>query len=213
MSKNQVILQNISKTYKNQNVLQNINLTLSKGKIYGIQGKNGSGKTILFKIICGFIRPDSGTITIFDKELGKDMSFPEKIGILIEHPGFLANYSGFKNLKSLSYLIPGVTDEDIRKMMKLVELDPDLKTKYKNYSLGMKQRLGIAQALLNNPDFLLLDEPTNALDENGVHLLRQLLFTEKEKNKLILMTNHDREELNFLCDEIYSLKHGLLTKV
>ncbi|MFC4619990.1 ATP-binding cassette domain-containing protein [Camelliibacillus cellulosilyticus] len=198
----------LSKTMKKRIILQDINLSLKKGLIYGFRGKNGSGKTMLFRALSGLILPTEGTVTVDGKKLGKDLSFPPSVGVLIEYPGFLGSYTGFKNLKMLAGLTNIIDDERIREAIRSVGLDPDDKRKYRKYSLGMKQRLGIAQAIMEEPDLIILDEPTNALDSDGVKEIKALLLELKAKNKCILIASHDKEELDFLSDEIFMMENG-----
>jgi len=198
----------LSKVIKSQIILKDINLSLNKGYIYGFRGKNGSGKTMLFRALCGLIRPTEGKVVIDGAELGKEMSFPPSVGVLIEHPGFLNGYTGFGNLKLLAKLNDVIDDDRIREAIRLVGLDPNDKRKYRKYSLGMKQRLGIAQAIMEEPDLIILDEPTNALDSDGVEELKNLLLTLKAKNKCILIASHDKEELDYLSDELFVMENG-----
>lgn len=201
-------IKNFSKRIKKNIVLENINMKLYRGKIYGIRGVNGSGKTMLLRAISGLISPNQGEIIIDKKVLHKEISFPQSIGILIEGLGFLPNYSGRKNLEIISSIKDIINDEDIRNSMSLVGLDYADKRKYKEYSLGMKQKLGIAQALMENPDLILLDEPTNALDESSIKNIVEIIKKEKEKNKVILITSHDKLFLENIADEIFNLENG-----
>lgn len=201
-------VEGLSKNIKQQPILKNINLSLKKGYIYGFRGKNGSGKTMLFRALCGLILPTEGTIKIDGDVLGKELSFPKSVGILIEYPGFLNNYTGFRNLKMLADLTGVAGEERIRESLRIVGLDPDDKRKYRKYSLGMKQRLGLAQAIMEEPDLIILDEPTNALDAEGIEELKSLLIELKKKGKCILIASHDKEELNYLSDEIFMLEKG-----
>lgn len=199
---------NVSKEINKQPVLKNINLSLNKGKIYGFRGKNGSGKTMLFRALCGLIIPTEGTVDVGGVTLGKEASFPPSVGVLIEYPGFLNNYTGFKNLKMLAELNDLIDDERIRESIRLVGLDPEDKRKYRKYSLGMKQRLGLAQAIMEKPELIILDEPTNALDSDGVEELKKLLLDLKNEQKCILIASHDKEELDYLSDEIFLMENG-----
>lgn len=201
-------IKNFSKQIKKNIVLENINMKLYRGKIYGIRGANGSGKTMLLRAISGLISPNQGEVIINKKVLHKEISFPQSIGILIEEPGFLPNYSGRKNLEILSSIKDIINDEDIKNSMSLVGLDYDDKRKYKEYSLGMKQKLGIAQALMETPDLILLDEPTNALDEKSIENILKIIKKEKESNKVILITSHDKLFLENIADEIFNLENG-----
>lgn len=205
-------LTNVSKTMKGANVLDNINLELINGKIYGLKGKNGSGKTMLMRAICGLIRTE-GTIEIDGKILGKDMSFPESIGALIENPAFIGNYTGFKNLKVLASIQNRINDEDIRKALRLVQLDPNDKRTYRKYSLGMKQKLGIAAAFMENPDIIILDEPINALDEAAAKQIHEILDEQKKRGALIIIACHDKEELEMLSDEIIEIYEGKIVGI
>lgn len=206
--KGYIKIKNLSKKIKKNVVLDHINLKLDKGKIYGFRGINGSGKTMLFRAICGLITPTEGEIIIDNKKLHKDISFPESIGILIENPGFLPNYSGKQNLKLLADIKDIITSEDIDKIITLVGLDPKDSRKYKQYSLGMKQKLGIAQALMEDPDLILLDEPTNALDEDSVRNILDIIEKEKRKGKTILIASHDKSSLEKISDYIFKIENG-----
>lgn len=189
-------------------VLENINLEFKGGKIYGLRGKNGSGKTMLMRVISGLILPTSGNVEINGRILGKDMSFPESIGILLENPAFIDSFSGYRNLKALADINRLISEEDIKETIQRVGLNPEDKKKYKKYSLGMKQRLGIAAAVMEEPEIILLDEPINALDESGVKEIRDLLFELKSEERIIIVACHDREELEYLADEIIEISDG-----
>jgi ABC-2 type transport system ATP-binding protein len=198
----------VSKEIKNQPILKDINLRLHKGAIYGFRGKNGSGKTMLFRALCGLILPTEGEVMVDGLKLGKDVSFPPSVGVLIEYPGFLAGYTGFKNLKMLASLTNTITDDRIKEAIRQVGLDPEDKRKYRKYSLGMKQRLGLAQAIMEKPDLIILDEPTNALDTDGIEEFKKLLLELKKENKCILIASHDKEDLEYLSDEIFLMENG-----
>ena len=198
----------VNKTIKKAPILRDINLEFTGGKVYGLRGKNGSGKTMLMRAICGLITPDSGIIDIDGKILGKDISFPESIGVLIENPSFIGNYTGFKNLKVLASIQNRVDDEHIKKVIRQVGLDPDDKRTYRKYSLGMKQKLGIAAAYMENPDIIILDEPINALDEAGAKQVHEILEEQKKRGALIIIACHDKEELEMLSDEIIEIYEG-----
>lgn len=189
-------------------VLENINLEFKGGRIYGLRGKNGSGKTMLMRVISGLILPTSGNVEINGRILGKDMSFPESIGILLENPAFIDSFSGYRNLKALADINRLISEEDIKETIQRVGLNPEDKKKYKKYSLGMKQRLGIAAAVMEEPEIILLDEPINALDESGVKEIRDLLFELKSEERIIIVACHDREELEYLADEIIEISDG-----
>ena len=204
----EIKIEDLSKSIKGALILDKVSITLTSGKIYGLRGKNGSGKTMLMRAMAGLLIPDSGTVTINGKVLHKDISFPESIGILIENPAFLPQYTGFKNLKLLAGLTGGISDEDIRMALEHVGLDSDDKRTYRKYSLGMKQKLGIANAIMGEPDIIILDEPINALDEESVKEIKKVLLEIRDKDKLIIIACHDREELEYLSDIIYEIKDG-----
>ena len=203
---------NLTKKIKSAVVLNDVSMRLEQGKIYGIQGKNGSGKTMLMRAICGLISSTEGKIDINGDILGKDISFPKSIGVLIESPSFIGGYNGFRNLKVIAEIKGIIDDNKIKEVISLVGLDPNDKKKYKKYSLGMKQRLGIACAIMENPDIVLLDEPINALDENGVKLIREILSDLKEKGIIVLVACHDKEELELLSDEIFTMEGGKIVQ-
>ena len=207
----EIKIEGLHKSIKGAVILNDINLHLTSGKIYGIRGKNGSGKTMLMRAISGLLIPDSGSVCINGKVLHEDIEFPESIGVLIENPSFLSQYTGYKNLKLLAGLSVGITDEDIRIALERVGLDPDDKRVYRKYSLGMKEKLGIANAIMGEPDIVILDEPINALDEESVHKIKEVLIELRDKEKLIILACHDREELEFLSDDIYEIKDGAVT--
>lgn len=204
-------VENISKTIRGIKVLDNITLEFNSGEITGLKGINGSGKTMLMRTICGLIRPTTGKVIINGKELKKDMDFPESIGILIDSPTFLENYSAFDNLKYLASIKGKVTDEEIYALLDEVNLTEAMHKKFKFYSLGMKQRLGIAGAVLEHPDVILIDEPTNALDAKGVETVKRILKREKERGALIILTCHDYTILKELSDKIYFIEEGRIT--
>lgn len=201
-------IKNLTKKIKNNIVLDNINIKLYKGKVYGFRGINGSGKTMLFRAICGLIKPTSGEIIINGKVLHKDISFPESVGVLIENPGFLPNYSGVENLKILSEIKGIIGDKEIEEVLDLVGLDYNDNRKYKQYSLGMKQKLGIAQALMESPELILLDEPTNALDEKSIENILNIIDAERLKGKVILIASHDKENLDKISDYVFKINNG-----
>ena len=200
-----ITVNNVSLKIKKDTILKDINAQFGDGKIHGIIGRNGSGKTMLMKCICGFIRPTEGEITVAGKKIGVDCDFPESVGIIIETPEFIPYYSGFKNLKLLADIQHKIADEDICKSMKLVGLDPKLKRSVKKYSLGMRQRLGLAQAVMENPDLLILDEPMNGLDKDGVGDMRKYLLALKEQGKTILIASHSAEDIEALCDTVVEM--------
>ncbi|MDY4910150.1 MAG: ATP-binding cassette domain-containing protein [Candidatus Fimenecus sp.] len=208
----EIAIQNLSKTIKSNAVIQDISMNLKSGVIYGFKGINGSGKTMLMRLICGLIRPTEGEIRINGKTLGKDLSFPESIGVFLENPAFLDSYSGFQNLKILASIKSVATDEDIRATLSRVGLSPNDKKKYRKYSLGMKQRLGIAAAIMEKPDIVILDEPTNSLDADGVMLVKQIVQEEKVRGALVILSCHDGALLEGLSDEIFLLERWRLTE-
>ena len=208
-----ISIENLNKQFKNQLVLNNINVKFSNGHIYGIIGRNGSGKTVLLKCICGFLKPTTGVISVNHKIVGIDIDFPENLGFIIETPGFLLNYSGYKNLKYLASIREKIDSNEIKESMSLVGLDSADKKHVGKYSMGMRQRLGIAQAIMEKPDILVLDEPMNALDKNGVEEMRRLFLKMKSEGKLILLTSHNREDIEILCDEVYEMEEGILNKL
>lgn len=204
----EIIINELTKKYGEQVVLDHVTLTLTSPGIYGFAGRNGSGKTMLMKHICGFVKPNSGFVSINGKVVGKDIDVPENIGIIIEAPGFLPEYSGFRNLLLLATIQGKIGKKEIREAIKFVGLDPDMKKHVGKYSLGMRQRLGIAQAIMENPDILLLDEPMNGLDNDGVADIRKLLLNLKQQGKLIIIASHTREDLELLCDRVYRFDKG-----
>ena len=186
---NTIEIKNLNKKIKGAEVLKDINLHLEGGKVYGLKGKNGSGKTMLMRAVCGLILPRS-------------------VGILIENPSFIPGYTGLKNLSVLAAIQKRVVEDEIRETLEKIGLDPDDKRTYRKYSLGMKQRLGIAAAVMENPDIVILDEPINALDESGAKQVRTILKEQKERGAVCIIACHDSEELNFLSDEIIEIAEG-----
>ena len=203
-------IENLTKTFGTQTVISDISMTLVSGKIYGLVGRNGSGKTMLMKMILGFVSPSSGSIKIEGKVLGKDISMPDRIGAIIENPGFLPEYSGFKNLKFLAMIHHKISNEEIREAMHIVGLDPDSKKHVGKYSLGMRQRLGIAQALMEDPSLLILDEPFNGLDKHGVSQMHELILAQKKKGKTILLSSHSQKDIDVLCDVVCEMDGGVM---
>jgi len=211
--KQMVELKNMTKNFKNEALFSGLNLTLYDNMIYGFVGRNGSGKSVLFKLICGYVRPDSGEIYVEGKKLGKDLDFPESMGALIEKPGFMWYESGFSNLKYLAGIKKLIDDETIKEYMRLVELDPKSKKRVGKYSLGMKQRLGIAQAIMESPSVLILDEPMNGLDEEGVETVRKIISEYKREGRAIILSSHNKEDIDLLCDEVYRVSSGKLIRI
>ncbi len=201
-------IKDYTKTIKKKTILENINLSFESGKIYGLHGRNGSGKTMLLRAICGLILPTQGSVSIDGKIIGKDIEFPDSVGIIIESMSMLPEYSGYDNLKILAKIKKIATDDDIRTAMNAVGLDPDNKKRVGTYSLGMKQKLNIAQAIMEKPELYLLDEPTNALDEGTVNDIRDLLLSLKKDGALIIIASHNKEDLSVLCDEVIKINEG-----
>lgn len=224
-------VENLSLTLNKTKILDNVSLSCEAGKIYGLIGRNGSGKTMLMKCICGFIIPTEGKILVKAavtkaaesemigeknedwKQVGKDVDFIPDAGIIIETPGFIPNYTGMKNLSLLAMIKRKIGKEEIRSAIEKVGLDPDLKLPVKKYSLGMRQRLGLAQAIMEDPSILILDEPMNGLDKEGVLDMRKYLLELKQAGKTILLTSHAAEDIEVLCDEVYEMEHGVCRKV
>ena len=206
-----IIFENVTKTIRGKTVLQGVTLSIEAGRVTGLRGINGSGKTMLLRLLAGLIHPTEGRITIDGKTLGKDMAFPPSMGLLIENPAFLGQYTGAENLEMLASLHQNVTKKDVRGLLEKVGLAADGDTKYRKYSLGMKQRLGIAGAILGKPELLLLDEPTNALDTKGVELLRGIIQEERQRGATVVVACHDAAFLESVSDEIYCLENGQLT--
>lgn len=199
---------NLSKIIRGSVILDNISIHFESGHIYGIIGKNGSGKTMLLRAISGLIVPSSGVVYVDGKALGTEISFPPEIGVLIEKPEFLGHLSGFENLKMLSEIKGNISDANIAEYMSYFDLDPEEKKPVRKYSQGMKQKLGIIQAIMENQKLLVLDEPFNALDEKSVKLFRELLIEYKKQEKLIILTSHNTEDIESLCDHTYRIQSG-----
>ena len=206
-------VENVSLKIKKDTILRDINVEFERGKIHGIIGRNGSGKTMLMKCICGFIRPTEGEITVAGKKIGVDCDFPESVGVIIETPEFIPYYTGFKNLKLLADIRHKITDDDIKRSIELVGLDPKLKKSVKKYSLGMRQRLGLTQAIMEDPDLLVLDEPMNGLDKDGVGEMRKYLLDLKAQGKTILIASHSAEDIDVLCDGVVEMDKGRMERV
>lgn len=204
---------NVSKSFGEEKVLKNVSHSFEKGKIHGIVGNNGSGKTVLMKCTCGFLKPDSGSIFVNHKQVGRDTDFPEDIGIIIETPGFLPHLSGTQNLKILASLQKKANNHTIRAVLEQVGLDPDMKKPVGKYSLGMRQRLGLAQALMEDPGLLILDEPLNGLDKQGAAHIRSLIQTLKAQGKTVILASHNQIDIDELCDTVCEMDAGVLTVV
>jgi ABC-2 type transport system ATP-binding protein len=203
-------VKNLVLTIGKTEILKNINVSFADGKIHGLIGRNGSGKTMLMKCMIGFVKPTAGTIQINGKFIGKDTDFPENLGVIIETPGFIPYYSGYKNLKLLADLNRKIGKAEILSALEAVGLDPTLRRPVRKYSLGMRQRLGIAQAIMENPDVLILDEPMNGLDKEGVADMRKLFLSLKEQGKTIVIASHNAEDIEVLCDTVHEMEHGVI---
>lgn len=200
-------MKDVSKSYKGLVLFENTDLSIEKGKIYGLVGPNGSGKSVLFKMMCGFVFPDQGTVTVRGIQLGKQNRFPDNFGVIIDRPGYLGNKTGFENLKYLAMIQNQITDDKIKEAMTAVGLQPAARQKVKNYSLGMKQKLALAQAIMENQEVLLLDEPFNALDIDSVEKIRDLLFSLKDQGRTIVLTSHNQEDIDILCDHVFRVRN------
>lgn len=204
----EILLENINLELDKKSILTDINARFTSGKTYVLRGKNGSGKTMLLRILAGLVIPTQGTVRIDEKILHKDISFPESVGVLIENPGLLGEFSGLDNLKMIASIRNVIHEADCKKIMNDLLLDPEDNKKVKKYSLGMRQKLGIAMALMEDPEIILLDEPLNGLDEKSEKIVIEMLLEEKEKGKLIIVASHEKEELEYLSDEMIEIKAG-----
>ena len=208
-----ISVENVYMSFGDGYVLTDVSREFEEGKIHGIVGNNGSGKTVLMKCICGFLKPVSGRIFVNYKQVGKDMDFPDNMGIIIETPGFLPNMTGVKNLQLLASLNKKADLDTIKRTIELVGLDPNMKKHVSKYSLGMRQRLGIAQAIMEDPSILILDEPFNGLDKHGVKHMRALLDNLRSKGKTILLASHNQADIDELCDTVCEMDAGIMTVV
>ena len=206
-------VEGVYKRFGTDTVLKDVSRSFERGRIHGIVGNNGSGKTVLMKCICGFLIPDGGSITVNGKRVGKDVDFPPGLGLIIETPGFLPNMTGVKNLEILASLNKKIGLEQIATAIRRVGLDPLMKKPVGKYSLGMRQRLGIAQAIMENPSLLILDEPLNGLDKHGVMEMRQLIKGLKEQGKTILLASHNQGDIDELCDTVCEMDAGVMTMI
>lgn len=211
--KSEVRLIKVTKSFQKEQVLKGITHSFEQGKIHGITGFNGSGKTVMFKCICGFLKPDSGTVFVQGQQIGRDADFPRSVGMIIENPGFLPHLSGFANLKRLAAIQRKITDEQIRKSIARAGLDPFSRKKVGQYSLGMRERLGIAQAIMEEPKLLVLDEPFNGLDKRGARDVCNLLDELRSRGRTILIAAHNILEIEYLCDTICEMEAGTLTQL
>lgn len=206
-------IQDYTKKIKDNTVLENINLDLERGQIYGFIGKNGSGKTMLFRAICGLIKPTAGNVMINEEVITKDIDFPRSCGVIIETPGFWEDFTGFQCLKIIADIKNIITDTDIIDWMKTFELDPYDKKNVKKYSLGMKQKLALVQAFMEKPDLIILDEPTNSLDENAISILHNVIINEKKRGATILIASHHKEDITLLSDKILEINQGKIITI
>ena len=206
---NTIDLENVSKKIKNSEVLKDISLHFESGNIYGFIGRNGSGKTMLFRTVSGLIRPTSGSVKYNGKVLGSQLDIIPRLGLVIENVGLYPEFTGLQNLKMLAKINSLVGESEIREAIMRVGLDPNDRRTVRKYSLGMRQRIVLAQAIMERPDVLILDEPTNALDEDGVEQIRELIRKEKERGALVLIASHNREDISCLCDKIYIMRAGV----
>jgi ABC-2 type transport system ATP-binding protein len=208
----EIVVNEVSKSIYGVPIINSISMKLVSGNVYGFQGINGSGKTMLMRLICGLIYPTKGEIIIDGKRLGKEITFPQSVGLLLENPAFLDSYTGYENLEMLASIKNIITREEIHEAITSVGLDPLDKRKYKKFSLGMKQRLGIAAAIMEKPDILILDEPTNSLDSSGVSLVKTIIAKERERGAIIILACHDLPVLRDVSDEIFLLEQGKITE-
>ena len=208
-----ISVNNISKHFGEEHVLKNVTRDFERGKIHGIVGNNGSGKTVLMKCICGFLIPDGGEVIVDGKYVGKDVDFPGDLGVIIETPGFLPNVTGFKNLEILASLNKKIGVKEIEDAIVRVGLNPHMKKHVGKYSLGMRQRLGIAQAIMENPSILILDEPFNGLDKTGVADMRKLIKELKNEGKTIILASHNQTDIDELCDTVCEMEAGEMTLI
>lgn len=203
-------IKNITKKYDSNIILDNISATFEEGKIYGIVGKNGSGKSVLLKIICGFIKPDEGKVIIDNIDINKEETFPPNTGSLLENGGFIPNMSGFENLKLLASINKTISEDDIIKCLKVVNLQEDMNKKYFKYSLGMKKKLGICQAIMENQKNIILDEPFNGIDSDSLDMIKKHLINLKKQKKIIIISTHVKDDIENLCDIVYKIEDSKL---
>ncbi|MBO5238077.1 MAG: ABC transporter ATP-binding protein [Lachnospiraceae bacterium] len=199
-------VEHVYKSFGKDVILHDVNLRIASGEIFGVVGNNGSGKTVLMKCICGFLKPDKGKIRVGGQQVGKECDFPENLGVIIETPGFIPDMTGYQNLKILAALRGKIGKQEIRDTIVRVGLEPNLKKPVAKYSLGMRQRLGIAQAIMENPEVLILDEPFNGLDRAGVTQMRKLLKELKAQGKAILLASHNAQDIEELCDRVHDME-------
>lgn len=209
----EIILNHVSKVFKNTTVIDDVNFTIPHNSIFGLKGINGSGKTMIMRLISGLIYPNSGEIKINGKIIGKDIDFPKSLGMMLENPTFFNRYNGYDNLRIISDIKGKISEKEIDKTMEKVGLAENGKKKYRKFSLGMKQRLGIAAAIMENPDILILDEPTNSLDESGVEMVKQIVLEAKDKGTTVIISCHDSTFLDTVCDQVAVLVNGKVTDI
>lgn len=203
-----IIFDHVTKRIGKNTVIDDVSLEIKPGQITGLKGINGSGKTMLMRLVAGLIYPTSGTVAINENILGKDISFPQSIGIMLENPSFLDGYSGYENLCLLADINSKIDSCRIKDVLEIVGLQDNMHKKYRKYSLGMKQRLGIAAAIMESPDIVLLDEPTNSLDESGIEMVKQIISNEKSRGATVVVSCHDGEVLDSVADEIINVSNG-----
>lgn len=206
-------IEHVTKKFKEDTVLHDINISMEQGRVYGFSGNNGSGKTVLMKCICGFLPVTEGTVRVNGKAIGREIDFPENVGVIIETPGFLTNLSGMRNLEILAALRGKIGRKEIAYAIRKAGLEPSLRKSVSKYSLGMRQRLGIAQAIMEDPEFLILDEPFNGLDKHGVADIRKLLLELKGQGKTIILASHNSEDIRILCDKVYEMDGGRMREL
>ncbi len=206
-------IEHVTKRFKEDIVLHDVSVAMERGKVYGFSGNNGSGKTVLMKCICGFLPVSEGKVRVNGKVVGREIDFPESIGVIIETPGFLTNLTGVRNLEILAALRGKIGRKEIEQAVRKAGLDPSLKKAVSKYSLGMRQRLGIAQAIMEDPEFLILDEPFNGLDKHGVADIRNLLLDLKEQGKTIILASHNSEDIRILCDKVFEMDGGRMREL
>ncbi len=207
-----IVVDDVTKMFGKETAVDHLSLSIEQGEIHGLIGRNGSGKTVLMKMICGFLQPTQGTVTVGGKQIGRECDFPPETGVIIEAPGFCTSMSGYENLKALAGIRGWVGRTEIRKVMRKVNLDPDSRKRVSGYSMGMRQRLGIAQAIMEEPKLLILDEPFNGLDRKGAAEIRDLLLELREQGTTIVVSSHYYEDIEYLCDAVTELDHGRIVK-
>lgn len=207
-----IVIENVTKKFKNELVLDNVSVSFNSGKIIGIVGVNGSGKTVLLRLISGLMKPTTGSIYIDDKKMHKDLDFPESIGVVIEKPAFFEEFTGYKNLQILRDIKKIISDEEVLHYLSLVGLKNDNKPVSK-YSVGMKQRLAFAQSIMESPELLVLDEFTSGIDEDGIDMMFDIIRAYKDENRLIILSSHHREDIDSLCDEVYKISKGKIERI